>query len=573
MGTFHIKQIQNVLDKEFVPHIFMDDVKDEPEKKRLDVARSRALAAFFLSKEYGLPIEEACDCVTDGRGDHGIDALAVTGNGPRTLVVVQSKWSETGNAGGLDKNTLLRLQEGIDYLVQDEWGLLNSKIKSRRSELEEALLDADLKVKISLVSMTNNSLDETLASGFEKYLSKVFNDDVPSTDPEAVASLETFGQRDIHNLLGSNFEHEPVNLTVQLQNFGKMDSPYRAYYGHVSGSDVATWVQQNVNSLMRQNVRFDLGPTEANKGIRSTIENEPEDFWYLNNGITVLCDSITKTVHGGASTDSGTFEVKNARIVNGAQTSSTLKRVYGLAGPESKNCEKVRVMTKFISLQDAPEDFAERVTRATNTQNAVGAEDFASLDSRQRSLKRSLAIEDFQYLLRSGEKLSEGETGCTFEEAAVSLATVHSVDLATQAKRESGKLWENVNRNPYLQVFPSDLSALRLRRAFEYVGGIEKKLVDLRPNLDSRTKAYSKHGNRFVEYVLSTLNDFASHAEKDDDTEWSEWLETANSQVKDLVQTVQSVGDREYGGYPAALFKNKKKTQKLEQLVLEELAE
>lgn len=570
MANFQVSQIQKVLEKDFIPHIFLDDVGEEPEEKRETTARSRALAAFYLAKQHGLPVKEACRCVTDGRDDKGIDALAVTNSGQRTLIIVQSKWSQNGKASGLDKSTLLRLQEGIDLLVQNNWESFNSKISSRRIELEDALLDTDLKIEIALLSLTTNTLDQNLASGFEHFLSRVFNDEVPPTHPEAVASFEVCGQSKLHGLLGADFTHSPVNLTVQLQDFGRMASPYKAFYGHVSGSDVATWLQENKNSLMRQNVRFDLGTTEANKGIRSTIEEKPEDFWYLNNGITVLCDAITKAPQGGASTASGMFDVKNARIVNGAQTSSTLSRIFANSDTGAKHCEQVRVMVKFISLEDAPEDFAERVTRATNTQNAINTQDFASLDSRQRQLKSSLAIESFQYLLRSGEELSEGETGCTFAEAAVSLATVHSVELATQAKREISKLWENVHRTPYLEIFPSNLSALRLRRAYDYVDSIESQLATLRPSFDGRTLAYSQHGNRFVEFTLSKINDFATHAENDNDKAWGAWLDTVKTQVEEMVKTVQKVGDEEYSGYTAALFKNKQKTQRLAELILDE---
>lgn len=568
MSIFHVNQIRSVLEKDFVPRIDLTDVASEPEDKRVSKSRSRALAAYFLSKKFGLSIEEACRCVTDGRDDRGIDALAVTGEHQRVLVVVQSKWSETGNAGGLNTNTMLRLQEGLDLLVGYEWDRFNQKITSRASEIASALEDPNLKVHIALVSMTDKTLNEGLRNDFEHYLSKVFNDDLSSDNPDAPASFGVYNQGDLHDLLVANYEHEPVNLTVELQDWGRINDPYEAYYGHVCGSDVATWLNINAHSLLRQNVRSDLKGTEVNKVIRSTAESSPEDFWYLNNGITVLCDSIRKAVRGGASTGSGTFEVINARIVNGAQTSSTLQRVFSAGGESAGNCQRVRVMVRFISLKDTPEDFARRVTKATNTQNSMGAKDFASLDPLQQHLKRTLAIEDFQYLLRSGEELPEGVTGCTFEQAAIALATVHSVELAAQAKRESGKLWEDVTRHPYKQIFPQGLPERRLQRAHEFVSAIENQLELIRPSLDSRTSAYSQHGNRFLEHLLSDALCFSSAVDLECQDEWDEWIQKARNETGKMLTLIQKTGDRDFGGYLGALFKNKNKTADLAKTVL-----
>lgn len=569
MSTLRINQIRSVLEKDFVPKIDLTDVASDPQDKRVLQARSRALAAYFLSKKFGLSIEEACRCVTDGRDDRGIDALAVTGEQERTLVIVQSKWSETGNAGGLNTNTLLRLQEGLDFLVGYEWDRFNERISSRAPEIAGALEDPNLKVHIAIVSMTDNTLSEGLRDDFERYLSRVFNDDLASDDPEAPASFDVYNQGDLHDLLVMNYEHVPVNLTVELQDWGRINDPYEAFYGHVSGSDVAAWLNVNAHSLLRQNVRSDLKGTEVNKVIRSTAETAPEDFWYLNNGITVLCDSIRKAVRGGASTKSGTFDVTNARIVNGAQTSSTLQRVFSASGESAENCQKVRVMVRFISLKDTPDDFARRVTKATNTQNSMGAKDFASLDPLQQHLKRTLAIEDFQYLLRSGEEMPEGVTGCTFEQAAIALATVHSVELAAQAKRESGKLWEDINRNPYKQIFPGNLPERRLQRAYEFVSAVESQLEVLRPSLDSRTGAYSQHGNRFLEHVLSDVLRFDRAVDFERQDEWEEWIEEARNKTSEMLKLIKEIGDKDFSGYLGALFKNKNKTAELAKTVLE----
>ena len=49
---------------------------------------------------------------------------------------------------------------------------------------------------------------------------------------------------------------------------------------------------------------------------------------------------------------------------------------------------------------------------------------------------------------RAAEPDPPVESGCTLTEATNALACAHSVDLAVQAKREIGRLWEDVSRSP-----------------------------------------------------------------------------------------------------------------------------
>ena len=42
--------------------------------------------------------------------------------------------------------------------------------------------------------------------------------------------------------------------------------------------------------LFARNVRGYLGNSDINHGMDTTIEKEPQFFWYYNNGITIICD-------------------------------------------------------------------------------------------------------------------------------------------------------------------------------------------------------------------------------------------------------------------------------------------
>src|SRR5205807_2106308 len=103
-----------------------------------------------------------------------------------------------------------------------------------------------------------------------------------------------------------------------------------------------------------------------NASIVETLNSEPDRFWYFNNGITVLCEKVSKTSLGATSRKSGTFTFEGISIVNGAQTVGCIGRA---AVDHPDQVADARVSIRFISLENCPPDFAEEVTRATNTQN------------------------------------------------------------------------------------------------------------------------------------------------------------------------------------------------------------
>ncbi|MGP5023503.1 AIPR family protein [Glutamicibacter arilaitensis] len=69
--------------------------------------------------------------------------------------------------------------------------------------------------------------------------------------------------------------------------------------------------------MLARNVRVFLGDSEVNKSIKETALTAPEQFWYLNNGITVLCRSFDKSVAGGSDRRHGNYVIRGASVVNG----------------------------------------------------------------------------------------------------------------------------------------------------------------------------------------------------------------------------------------------------------------
>lgn len=153
-------------------------------------------------------------------------------------------------------------------------------------------------------------------------------------------------------------------------------------YGIVNGSVFAQLWDKYRNKLFNENIRGFLGDSVVNEDMQNTILQYPENFLYYNNGITLLCDSFVKKPL--VQQNAGTFDAKNLKVVNGAQTVGTIGKAYNQS-PDS--VEKIWVSVKLISLENCPQEFGENVTKKTNTQNRIEKRDFVSLDPLQDKIK------------------------------------------------------------------------------------------------------------------------------------------------------------------------------------------
>ncbi len=99
--------------------------------------------------------------------------------------------------------------------------------------------------------------------------------------------------------------------------------------------------------------------------IYNTLENSPEDFYYLNGGITICADGID------IDNNNRQVHLKNASIINGAQTNGVLKTFL----KKHKDVEiKVKVeIIVVLSRFSENKDLTDDISIARNQQNAVKA--------------------------------------------------------------------------------------------------------------------------------------------------------------------------------------------------------
>ena len=125
------------------------------------------------------------------------------------------------------------------------------------------------------------------------------------------------------------------------------------------------------NQLYAENIRLYLGDRgNVNKDIIATITSS-ESLWfpYMNNGISIICDSLA-IGNTNAAKHVQTFTLENMQIINGCQT---VNAIYSAKYGENTrdNFRPANVMVRIYEINPSQTDFKMNIIKATNNQNSV----------------------------------------------------------------------------------------------------------------------------------------------------------------------------------------------------------
>ncbi|BAY30592.1 hypothetical protein NIES2107_24370 [Nostoc carneum NIES-2107] len=373
-----------------------------------------------------------------------------------------------------------------------------------------------------------------------------------------------------HKALSASLEGQDINADLNLTSWGQIEEPYQAIYGQIDAQTLAELWLDNGERLFSKNIRSFVGLSDVNDNIQDTLLSNPQTFLYLNNGITVLCHKINKKPMGGADKSIGYFYCEGLSIVNGAQTVGTIGNTY------KKNYEKVnqaKVFIKLISLENCPPNFSLTITKATNTQNKVENRDFISLDPLQEKIKIDFALAGINYSYkRNDHKSPVDSNNCSFEEAIVALAcSLEEIRYTLMAKDKIGKLWEDVNKPPYTELFHEKVVVNTIWRKIQIMRALDIKLTQRQNSNVDREKGTCIYGNRFILHMVFTyvgINKLFI-----DESEFEKYLEKQLCYLIDNIidKTLEILNSKYAQKSVYQFFRNLENYKSLKELVLQDL--
>jgi len=495
LSQIHVNRIKTALEKTYSGIIDLSDIQNRPKEELEKHFLTRSQAALALGHAADIDTKTASASIVDGFGDNGIDALYFDIE-TDIVYIVQSKWISSGN-GTPNVGEVQKYIQGIRDLLTEKFDRFsNTKVIAKKDEITKALENTDVTFQLVLAYTGTQDLSQPVKQPLDDYLAEM---NVPTT----VLSLKLYSQKQLLDVITGCLQGNTIDIDVTLYHWGIIKEPYTAYYGQVPAVEIAQWYEANNNRLLARNLRKFKGDTEVNLSIKNTLENSPAEFWYFNNGITILCKKIGKKPRGGSDKSVGLFVCEGVSIVNGAQTVgciASMAKYY----PEKLN--EASVLVRFISLEECPPDFSIEVTTATNTQNKIERRDFASLDPLQERLRQDLLLDENKIYAYKGGDLTPPHEGCAFEEAAIALACANGdLQLAVDAKQKISTLWSDIKRPPYTTLFNDKLSARYMWRCVETLRSVDNALAREKERRTQTARLVAVHGNRFILHEVFKL--------------------------------------------------------------------
>ena len=445
----YMEILKRILAKRFVqflpPLLDTTKSKDEQHIKQL----SRAFSAFTLNKLLDITPQEAAASVVDDIKDKGIDAIYYHASSA-TLYLLQAKLK---NSEQFKQEDALSFCEGVRLLLRQEFNLFNKHILNRKAEIENAL-DICSNIKL-VIAYTGEGISETALDVLQSAL-----DDEGSDEERLDQQVEYYTATEITRDLLAEQAYNPVNTKIRLQNYAKIEEPRLTYYGVIQLKDLVALHEQYSKALYERNIRYFLGSNQSdvNKAIKVTLHEYPADFFYLNNGITAVCNQIEPK---GEKDGAKRLEVRGLSIINGAQTVASAAE-FAQQYPD-KNIDEAKVMLTLIQASSDGQ-FGKSVTKARNHQNPVQTANFASLDENQERLRQEIACLGFNYHYRTEAPIANSGA-ITLYEAIRALASLQKDPRYTAIlKREPARL-ANPDSTEYQTLFTTKLSGIKLVNA------------------------------------------------------------------------------------------------------------
>jgi hypothetical protein len=361
-------------------------------------------------KHYDLSLDEVQDGIVDGGNDGGIDAIYTFVDGdpltdsyrlrPRQdvameLVIVQCKVSDSFSGTAIDKliatmSTLFdygrplgELRKTYNEGLIERAGLFRSFHQKQIAQISHLMVHF---YYISRSEHTHAALVEPVGT-LKATAARLF--------PNSEVDFKFVGSE---KLLG--YARTDVARRLELPvNEGPLVVSDAGYIGLVSLSNYYRFVADEYGNRRRHlflsNVRDYEGNVAVNRAIADTLDRKaPEDFWVLNNGVTILAGSARPAYKA--------LVLEDPVVVNGLQTTMEIIHHFRRGKEEDPRLILIRVV-----IPSTPHS-RDRIIVATNSQTSIASGTLRATDGVHRDIEQYFESMGLYYERRRNSHRYEG---------------------------------------------------------------------------------------------------------------------------------------------------------------------
>ena len=411
--------------------------------------------------------------IVDGGQDKQMDVISIEEDSEGAdIYILQTKISTS-----FSSNALIQLYNGLRWLFQrprKELDILSNKaLRDNILECRAVISNlgpSNIRIYVRFVTLgIIKDLSDEFKQEHEAIRADYDNDTFERFSVEALGCDELIELSKIQER-----QTRRVDADIKIRYDANNPSLIKYYSQDLKGlvcsvpaTEIARLVNDNPDgAVFDLNIRRFLGSRgSVNRDILGTctsVESSYE-FWFLNNGITIVCDQFDPVT----DPDNPYVKLRNLQIVNGCQTATTL----ALAQQSKALAPDVRVLTRIYETTNP--NLVSRIVLTTNNQNQISSRDLRANDPMQLDMEQGFKIYGYLYERKPRQFDDEHiDVSKLFTNEAVARSYLAVVlKTPSDARARKYKVWGELHANIFSgeSVEPYIVSALLSRYASDWL--------------------------------------------------------------------------------------------------------
>lgn len=487
-----LEALKKKLDERYVSHLpplLGDGNPADQTTKQI----SRAFSAFAIQALFDVDAVTAAQAVVDDYNDKGLDAIFYDEKNS-TLYLLQAKLKANEQFNLAEAQSFI---SGVRLLLNKQYDQFNQNVKDLEPLIEKAFRECDA-IKLVLAytgdGVTGQGRDEIV---------NAIQSEIDNGEEQLQPDIIEFGPREVEEFLREEEAIRPVNDKIRVHKYRRSDEPRKAIFGMARVSDLVSLHKTHGKALYAKNIRYFLGAGTrgVNSAIKETLQNAPENFFYLNNGITLVGGDIKQRDRARDNNTTRTYEIVGMSVVNGAQTISTAAQF--LEQNPDADISDAQVMVTLIETGQG--DFYKQVTKSRNLQNPVNLSNFASLDDTQERLRKEMAIYGVDYHYRPQQPPKAGLEVIRLSTLSKALACHNrEISWCARLKTEPSR-FTNAQSEEYAAIFTDELTGSVAINSYRVFDAIQALLLAAEKSSPSPEKLVYRHCTYALPFILMKM--------------------------------------------------------------------
>lgn len=475
---------------------FMNQYKGR--RDLIDNYGDNSLLLYALQLRYSIEdiVSVAAEALTDGSDDKKCDLIYIDKDSGLAVIAQAYMKKEPEETDLAKVNKASDLNTAASWVFAREVEDVPERIRDAVWELQDALKKGDINTVYfwyvhNLNELNNPAVQEelnTVQVSAQKLVSSFVGD-----NSVKIVALEV-GNNTIEKWYNNSTKSITIEDELAVENNGQafeiIEKKWKACVTAVKGRWLRELYLRYEDDLFSGNPRNYLGAgkrkNKINLGIMNTVQEQPENFWAYNNGLTALVNDY--------DLDEGKITVTGITIINGAQSTGAIGAVENLKAD-------FLVPIRFIVCNDPK--IIEQIISNNNKQNEILPSDLRSNDTQQSRLRKE--FEKYPQLYYSGGRRDNTviRNKEVFEPYTVA-QTLYAFHIDCVAAYNSKKdIWDNDKK--YSNIFSDQLSAEHIIFVYSLGRAIDEYKIELKNKKDIRTDAetgmlnyLSKRGSKML---------------------------------------------------------------------------